>query len=464
MTDAADSVAATPAWWRREDWLAVFLGGALLAASLLAALAARPTEGSDAKKLANPLTAWAAKPKAWESNPLDAFFPRAVLADLLPLAITFVVASAAFGLAAAARGAALRTFLPAFVGLFGLAVLAEILAGQQVVRYYGLEYPLWALLLGLAISNTVGAPAWLRPALCTELYIKVGLVLLGAEVLLGRLMALGAPGMLVSWVTTPIVLVSTYIFGQKVLRLESKSLNMTLSADMSVCGVSAAIATGAACRAKREELSLAIGISLAFTVVMMIAMPPVIRALELGPVLGGAWIGGTIDSTGAVAVAGELLGDPAALTVAVTIKMIQNILIGVVAFGVAVYWTGWVEPAETGVKPSLWEVWRRFPRFVLGFLAASALFSWLHASPAFGSAVATAATDPTKVLREWFFCLGFVSIGLESRVKDFVPYLRDGKAVALYAAGQALNLALTLAMAYLAFKVLFPEAALELAK
>ncbi|MFO0900902.1 MAG: putative sulfate exporter family transporter [Pirellulales bacterium] len=452
-----------PAWWQREDWLAVLLGAALLAASLVATLSARPT--GEAKKITSPLAAWVAKPKPWADNPFEAFFSQPpAAADALPLAFTLGVAVAAFGVAAAAQGTSPRAFLPAFAALFALALLAEILAGQKVVRYYGLEYPLWALLIGLAISNTVGTPAWLRPALRTELYIKVGLVLLGAEVLLGRLMALGAPGMLVSWVTTPIVLVSTYIFGQKVLRLESKALNMTLSADMSVCGVSAAIATGAACRAKREELSLAIGISLAFTVVMMIAMPPVIRALELGPVLGGAWIGGTIDSTGAVAVAGELLGDPAALTVAVTIKMIQNILIGVVAFGVAVYWTGWVEPAETGVKPSLWEVWRRFPRFVLGFLAASAVFSWLHASPAFGSAVATASTDPTKVLREWFFCLGFVSIGLESRAKDFLPYLRDGKPVALYVVGQTLNLALTLAMAYLAFNVLFPEAALELTK
>jgi uncharacterized membrane protein YadS len=464
MSEGIESDAAAPAWWRREDWLAVFLGAALLAASLSGAFAARRSAEPDAKKLANPLTASVAKPRAWSANPLTAFLAeKPAVGDVLPLLLTFGVAAAAFTLAAAAQRTRPGVFLPAFAVLFALAVLAEILSGQQVIRYYGLEYPLWALLIGLAISNTVGTPAWLRPALCTELYIKVGLVLLGAEVLLGRLAALGVPGMLVSWVSTPVVLVSTFIFGQKVLKLESKSLNMTLSADMSVCGVSAAIATGAACRAKREELSLAIGISLAFTVVMMIVMPPVIRALELGPVLGGAWIGGTIDSTGAVAVAGELLEKPA-LTVAVTIKMIQNILIGVVAFAVAVYWTGWVEPAETGVKPSLWEVWQRFPRFVLGFLAASAVFSWLHASPAFGSAVATAATDPTKVLREWFFCLGFVSIGLESRVKDFLPYLRDGKPVALYVVGQTLNLAMTLFMAWLAFKVLFPDAATELMK
>ncbi|MFN9914991.1 MAG: putative sulfate exporter family transporter, partial [Pirellulaceae bacterium] len=106
---------------------------------------------------------------------------------------------------------------------------------------------------------------WLRPAVSPELYVKTGLVLLGAEVLFGKLLMLGIPGMLVSWTVTPIVLVATYIFGQRVLKMESRALNMVISADMSVCGVSAAIATAAACRAKKEELSLAIALSLVFT-------------------------------------------------------------------------------------------------------------------------------------------------------------------------------------------------------
>ena len=89
-----------------------------------------------------------------------------------------------------------------------------------------------------------------------ELYIKIGLVLLGAEVLFSRLLALGIPGVFVSWIVTPVVLISTYVFGQRVLKLESRTLNMVISADMSVCGVSAAIATAAACRAKNEELTL----------------------------------------------------------------------------------------------------------------------------------------------------------------------------------------------------------------
>jgi len=320
---------------------------------------------------------------------------------------------------------------------------------------------LWALVLGLIISNTVGTPKFLTPALQTEFYIKTGLVLLGAEVLFHQLVALGKPGIFISWVTTPIVLIATYIFGQKVLKMQSKSLNMVICADMSVCGVSAAIATGAACRAKKEELSVAISLSLAFTVIMMIVMPRVIQAVGMDPVLGGAWIGGTIDSTGAVVAAGEALGEAGRLT-AITIKSIQNVLIGVIAFFVAVYWVTCVDRHATGNQPGVGEIWRRFPKFVLGFLAASLVFSWITASSPVGEATTSAVISSTKVLRGWFFCLAFVSIGLESNFRELAKQMAGGKPLILYVCGQTLNLVLTLFMAWLMFEKVFPDAAATL--
>jgi uncharacterized membrane protein YadS len=234
---------------------------------------------------------------------------------------------------------------------------------------------------------------------------------------------------------------------------------------MSVCGVSAAIATAAACRAKKEELSLAIGLSLAFTVVMMVVMPPVIKWMGLGPVLGGAWIGGTIDSTGAVAAAGAMLDDDTAAAVAITVKMIQNVLIGFVAFGVAVYWVTVVERSADAKRPSLMEIWRRFPKFVLGFLAASLLFSALAAGGQESQAVAGAAIDGmTKTLRGWLFCLAFVSIGLETNFRELSRFLVGGKPLVLYVCGQALNLALSLLMCWLMFEKVFPDVAKSLAK
>jgi uncharacterized membrane protein YadS len=239
---------------------------------------------------------------------------------------------------------------------------------------------------------------------------------------------------------------------------------MVISADMSVCGVSAAIATASACNAKKEELSTAIGISLAFTVVMMIVQPQIIRVLGIDPIVGGAWIGGTIDSTGAVAAAGAMLGKEAEV-VATTVKMIQNILIGVVAFCVAVYWVTYVENTNTNSKPHIGEIWRRFPKFILGFLAASVLMSVIDAKVPQGSDLVKAVIDgSTKNLRGWCFCLAFVSIGLETNFRSLAKFLKGGKPLVLYVCGQTLNLLLTLLMSWLMFRVVFPNAADVLSK
>ena len=134
----------------------------------------------------------------------------------------------------------------------------------------------------------------------------------------------------------------------------SPSFSMVVAAATSVCGVSAAIAAAGACRARKEELTLAVGMTLIFTVLMMVGMPFLSQALGLDPVMAGAWIGGTVDSTGAVVAAGQILGDNAMQTAAV-VKMIQNLLIGVMAFGIALYWVARIEP-ESGGRPRLVEV------------------------------------------------------------------------------------------------------------
>ena len=358
------------------------------------------------------------------------------------------------------QGESLSKYLIAVPAVFVLATLAYVMEGQATVKHLNLAYALWALVVGLVISNTIGVPAWLKPGVATEFYIKCGLVILGAEVLLHRLLALGLPGIFVAWIVTPIVLITTYWFGQRVLKIESKSLNMVVAADMSVCGVSAAIATAASCRAKKEELSFAISISLIFTVIMMIVMPLLIKSLGLSSVVGGAWLGGTIDSTGAVVAAGASL-DSVAEQTAATVKMIQNILIGVTAFGVAVYWVTCVE-IESGVRPDAMEIWRRFPKFVLGFVAASVVFTLVSTVATDGESLVNAMVkDLTKGLRGWFFCLAFVSIGLDTRFADLKPYLTGGKPLLLYLCGQTLNLILTLLMAYLMFGVIFADTVQE---
>jgi uncharacterized membrane protein YadS len=313
-------------------------------------------------------------------------------------------------------------------------------------------------MIGILIGNVVGVPAWLGQSLAGEFFIKTGLVIFGAEVLFGRLLELGVPGLLTSWVVTPIVLVVTFWCGVHLLKIPSKSLCMVISADMSVCGVSAAIATGAACRAKKEELSLAIGLSLVFTVLMMVAMPPLIDWIGLDPIVGGAWLGGTIDATGAVVAAGESLGKEAG-EVAATVKMIQNSMIGIIAFAVAVYWSGWVDRSTGPREGSLVaEAWKRFPRFILGFLTASLVCSWLFSlSPAHALWIDGTTTGFTSRLRGWLFCTGFVCMGLQTNFRELAPVVASGRPLLLYVGGQCLNLVLTLAMASLTFGWLFKK-------
>ncbi|MGB1927355.1 MAG: YeiH family protein [Rubripirellula sp.] len=205
-------------------------------------------------------------------------------------------------------------------------------------------------------------------------------------------------------------------------------------------------------------MSFAIAISLMFTVVMMVVMPMAISQIGLDPIVGGAWIGGTIDSTGAVVAAGSSMGADAEQTAA-TVKMIQNILIGVTAFGVAIYWVLFVErDKKDGVRPDAMEIWRRFPKFVLGFVIASIAFTQLSQWVADGDSLVTQTVkEATKGMRGWFFCMAFVSIGLDSNFTSLKRQAHGGKPLILYVCGQALNLTLTLIMAYLMFGVIFAD-------
>ncbi len=382
---------------------------------------------------------------------------------LIGLMICFIVF---FGIGTVAMGKSFVEFAIGFVFVFVVAVVAYLASSQATMKHYGIGYAAWAIFFGMLVSNTVGTPKWAMPAVQTEYYIKTGLVLLGAKILFEKIIVIGTAGIFVAWVVTPTVWLVTYWFGQKVIKMPSKRLNATICSDMSVCGVSAAIATAAACKAKKEELTLSVGLSLVFTSIMMIVMPIIIKGVfpvDKQLILGGAWMGGTIDATGAVAAAGAFLGEKA-LYVAATIKMIQNVLIGVIAFFVALYFTTRVEAAETGQKVGAMEIWYRFPKFVLGFIVASIVFSLLYTS--FNSQVSglgSAMIDQGVIkgmgdlYRGWFFCLSFVSIGLATNFRELREHFTGGKPLILYVVGQGFNLCLTLLVAYVMFYLVFPE-------
>jgi len=434
------------ALWKDEDWWAVWLGFIIIGGSLLKWIPSIPKVGT------------------WTSNPLDAF---TIIKDgvttgniLLPLIFLMLALAilTAIGIAFMRKENVGKYFM-GFLGVFILSVLAYWISNQMNVKYWGLSYALWALLVGLLISNTVGTPAWLKAGAKTELFIKIGLVLLGAEILFKKILSLGAPGLMVAWIVTPVVIIFMYNFGVRILKMRNKALIIIIACATSVCGVSAAIAAAAASCAKKEDLTLAVGMTLIFTVLMMFFMPLVIGAIGMNSILGAAWMGGTIDSTGAVVAAGSMLGADAE-KVAAVVKMIQNVLIGIVAFCIAIFWVTKVE-RDPNCEPKAMEIWHRFPKFVIGFVAASIIFSFVVVPAMNGDFKLVESTyikPITKVLRGWFFCLAFTAIGLESNFKDLAGRMEGGKPMILYAVGQSFNLILTLFIAWLAFMVFFPNA------
>lgn len=361
-----------------------------------------------------------------------------ILITLIALGIVFTVSNYLMGKDA-------KKYIIAFIGVFVLTVLVRLISSQVIFSKY-LEYAFWALILGLVISNVFKVPDWLKPAIQTEFYIKTGLVLMGASVLFSNIQKFGLYGLGIAWLVTPIVIIFMWMLGTKGLKIKNKSMVMTIAAATSVCGTSAAIATAAACKAKKTDLTFAVGISLIFTVIMMVCMPLFCQVVAMDPMVGGAWIGGTVDSTGAVVLAGNAMGELAG-QVAALVKMIQNILIGFIAFAVAVFFTTRVDK-KAGQTVGASEIWHRFPKFILGFLGASLFFSFVFQNT-IGVEPTAAILSNLKEFQTWCFALAFTCIGLETNFKEMAEQFQGGKPFTLYIVGQTFNLVLTFVVAWL---------------
>ena len=339
----------------------------------------------------------------------------------------------------------------AFRVVFLLAVVALFIAKYDLIgKQWGLEYALWALLLGLVISNTIGTPAWLKPAVRPELYIKLGLVLLGASILFQKIMEVGPFALLQTILVISVVFFFCYFLAQRFGL--SKSLATVMSSAVSICGVSAAIAAGGACKAHPKEISYTTSLVLLIAVPMLVVMPIVAKLLGFPANIAGAWIGGVIDTTPAVAAAGSVLGGDA-LKMAVIVKMTQNLFIGVAALLIALYFAMKTEASPAADKLGFMEIWFRFPKFILGFILASLLSSFVLI-PSIGlEATNNIIKNVTEPLRGWLFALAFVSIGLETRVWDIVT-MGKGKPFLVFVTAQAFNIFWTLAIAYIVFGAL----------
>ena len=341
-------------------------------------------------------------------------------------------------------GKSLKAFLIVLPFVYLLTVVALIITGNNTIKGLNLEAVIFSLSLGLLIGNLFRLPGWFRNALSTELFVKIGLVLLGNGVIFSDILKAGSLGL----IQALFVVLSVWYFAYwvcKKLKVDDE-FGMMISSAVSICGVSAAIATSGAIKGDSKKLSYVISMVLITAIPMMIFMPYIANYFHFSEAVTGAWLGGSIDTTGAVVASGTMVGETA-LKISTIVKFSQNVLLGLAAFAISIYWTYTKHAAskDPNTKPTLKVIWDRFPKFVLGFIGASILFSF------FISPETTATVkDSLKNLQGLWFALAFTSIGLET---NFAELFKQNSRKPLYAflIAQLFNIFVTLAIAYLLF-------------
>jgi len=408
-----------------EDWVVVILGFLIIAISVSGFLLPVPVFG-------------------WKTGE-DLLSKVLSAANLQLILLQFVFVGIVGLIGVWLSGKRFKDFLLGFPLVYILTILALILAGSKQAKALNLEGVIFSLVIGLLISNLLDLPQWLRDSLSTELFVKIGLILLGTSVIFGDILKAGSLGLIQSLIVVTSVWYFAYWVCKK-LKVDDE-ISMMISSAVSICGVSAAIATAGAIKGDSKKLSYVISMVLITAIPMMIFMPIIASYFNFPQTVTGAWLGGSIDTTGAVVASGSLVGE-AALKISTIVKFSQNVLLGVAAFAISVYWTYTKHPAAADAekKPTLKVIWERFPKFVLGFLGASLVFSFLL-SPATTGAV----KDSLKNLQGLWFALAFTSIGLETKFADLFNK-ESRKPLYAFLIAQTFNIFVTLAIAFLLFR------------
>jgi uncharacterized membrane protein YadS len=359
---------------------------------------------------------------------------------------------------------ATNTTLGFFIGL-AIVVALAFLARWLKIQVYGaelplgipgraLEYPLWAALVGLVANYILKATNVydaVKHGFRTELFLKTGLVLLGASISFSIIFRAAGGAVLQGIIMVASVYFFSWWLGGK-LGLPD-TLRAVMSTAVSICGVSAAIAAAGSVLAKKEEITYVTALVIVTSLPLMVIAPLLAGAMNMPEPIAGAWFGGNVDTTAAVVGAGTMYGETAQ-KIASIVKQTQNALIGFVAFGLALYFTTVVEGKKE--KPNISLVWKRFPKFVLGFLIASLIYTitidqgWLTSSASQFKAI--------NATREWAFCLAFVCMGLELSAGAFKKM--GWSPVIVYLVVTVFNTILALGLAWAIFGWLFPAGSL----
>lgn len=406
-------------WLRQfatEDWIIVFAGAVILALAV-----AFPTLMPEMPKTLSSAQDWLS----------------ALYMFLFVLVLTYITS--------AALKRPLKGIFLSLLVIFVLTLAAQLLASVPAIKKLGFESVFFAVILGLVVSNVFRVPDWLRPAIQSEFYIKIGIICLGSTILFKEVLESGAFGLAQSLIVVFTVWYFAFWVGKK-MNVDPEMRTM-LSSAVSICGVSAAIATCGVIKGDNRKLSYVISLVLIIAIPMMYLLPWLSGLMGLNEEVAGAWLGGTIDTTGAVAASGTLIGETAAKT-AVIVKSSQNVLLGVAAFVISLLWsyrgTNHVE------RPTLGVIWDRFPKFVVGFILASLVFSFCMDEP-----VAKAAGAVTKGFQNTLFSIAFVCIGLETRFSEIFGK-ENRKPLYVFLIAQGFNIVFTLLIAWIMFGLVKP--------
>lgn len=418
-----------------EDWVVTFLSIPLLIIAFFA------PELGGGPKIPDTLTT----PEAW-----------------MNIGMFFVIALVLLYVGNRLLNRPLKGLLASFIVIFAIAVLAQWIAKLPTIKYYGFEAVFFSVIFGLIIRNVFHVPDWLKPAVQGEFFIKIGVVCLGATVLFSDVMKSGAAGLIQAVLVVGIVWFFAYNLARK-FKVEQATA-MTLASGCSICGVSACITAAGVAGTDKKQLSYIISLVLIIVVPMIYLMPwlasVVVPLLSDDPAIQneitGAWIGGTIDTTSGVGASSEMAGEVAQKT-AIVVKATQNVLIGVVAFFIALYLSARSTDGKRSNRPSLGIVWEKFPKFILGFVIASAVFSVLQAEDmlTLNEKGKIMETSLAKTFSTFFFSLSFVCIGMDTRLKDIISK-ENRNALYAFLGAQTFNIIVTMLIAWLMFGIVKP--------
>lgn len=269
-----------------------------------------------------------------------------------------------------------------------------------------IEYVLWAILIGMVISNTIGVHRIFKAGINTyEFWLKAGIVLLGARFILGDVLKLGSASLVLVFLELGVAIAIMTVLG-RLFKLKPK-LTSLLAIGSAICGVSAIIAGSGAIEADDEDMAFAIAAILALGAFGLFAYPAIGSALGMSDQAFGVWAGLAVDNTAEASATGAIFSD-AAGKVAVLTKTTRNAMIGFVVLGYALYWAS--RGAAKTITNKAAFLWQKFPKFVLGFLVVSLL-----ATVSFFSKEQLTSIGN---LSRWCFLLTFAGVGLRINFRE----------------------------------------------